>query len=125
ERVGEIEVDHLPLARFADQRLTGERGAAHEHAERGFDRAPQLDQISGKVFRVAAGVEPGRSGARRIECRARPSLSRGAHRTIRRSPATALPRMKLSASWVGMRTPVRRNPSRDTPFMYSCMECDG
>ena len=31
---------------------------------------------------------------------------RGSYRTIRSSPASALPRMKLSASCVGMRTPV-------------------
>jgi hypothetical protein len=102
ERIGLLEVDELSLARLANQRLTRENGASDERPERGFHRAPGLEQVGGDIFRAATSVQPGHRGARRVELEARTPLCRGGHFTIRRSPATALPRMKLSASLVGM-----------------------
>src|SRR5262249_42602348 len=102
ERVRLIEVDELALARLANQRLSRENGASDERPERGFHRAPRLDQVGGEVLGAATSVQPGDRGARRVELEARAPLSRGRHFTIRRSPATALARMKLSASLVGI-----------------------
>ena len=71
ERIRLIEVDELALARFANQRLPGEDGAADERAERGFHRDPRLDQVGGEVFGAATAVQPGHRGARRVELEAR------------------------------------------------------
>src|SRR6185437_3791878 len=125
QRVGEPEVYELTLARFANERLAGERRGADERAKARFRRHPQLDQIGRQIFRSARRVQTPQRGARGVECTARAPLCGRAHFTIRSSPATALPRMKLSASWVGMRTPVCRKPCCDTPFMNSCIECAG
>ena len=75
-------------------------------AKRVLHRVPAFDEIGGEVFGAAIAIEPGNRSARRVEPGARFASFRRTHRTIRRSPATALPRMKLSASWVGMRIPV-------------------
>jgi hypothetical protein len=106
DRIGGLEVDELSLPRLADQGVSEEDRGADERAERRLDGTPRLDQIGGQIFAPARAVESRDSGARRIERGARLTLFRCAHRTIRSSPATALPRRKLSASWVGMRTPV-------------------
>jgi len=125
ERVRLIEVDELALPRFADERLPGQNRGAYERTKRGFHRAPRFDQVGGEIFGAMRSVESGHRGARRVELEARAPLCLGRHRTIRRSPATALPRMKLSASLVGIRIPVCRNPCCDTPLMNSSIECAG
>ena len=49
-------------------------------------------------IQAAMGIESRNNGTRRVELGARAAMSDAGHRTIRRSPATSLPRMKLSAS---------------------------
>jgi hypothetical protein len=82
ERVGEIEIDELSLARFADQRLARQCARSHERTKRGFDRAPHVDQIGRQIFRAARRIEAGHGGAARIESDASAALCLRGHRGL-------------------------------------------
>lgn len=103
-----LERDRLALPRLAHQRLSREIRAADQHAERELDPGADGRHIRCVVLRRPAGrqsIDRRSNRLERVEGAARGG-GRIRHRTMRNSPAFALPRMKLSASPIGILTPV-------------------
>ena len=116
ERVRLVERQELALANLADERLPRERRRSDERAERRLRRLPPLDDVGREIFWITGEVETTDGRPRLVErgeggpllrCCHNGGLLVAAYLTMRRSPASALPRMKLSASRVGIVTPVR------------------
>jgi hypothetical protein len=82
------------LSKLPDEALTGERRTAHEGTKRCLGALPQFEDVGGAVFAFARLVEPCGDGFDAAKRRHRRLLV-PVHLTIRRSPASALPRMKL------------------------------
>ena len=111
ERVRLIQCEKLALTHLADQRLSREGRRPDECAQRCFGGLPPFDDVGGEVFGITPDVETADGRPRLVERGQGGPLLRcghggGTYLTMRSNPASALPRMKLSASRVGMVTPV-------------------
>ena len=122
-----VEGQQLTLAYFADERLAGKGGRPNECTERRLRSLPSFDDVGREIFGIACEVETTDCRPRLVERGEGGPLLRRCHGgrtylTMRSNPASALPRMKLSASRVGIVTPVSEYPRRASVAMYSCID---
>src|SRR6202162_6610648 len=107
-----LEGYQLRLARATNQLLTGERRVTDECLERALDAGPEIDYVGGEIFRIACSFEVRENGADAIQRGERGLRALRTHLRMRKSPASARRRMKLSASCSGFGVSDRQLASR-------------